>query len=152
MGKIILILTTFLTISAYSQEVKLFTYSASVCDESIDIEKLQPRIISKELKNDTLIIKISTVANCNGIDNPVAIFKNDTLNIFYIEGKIVIDTLKNGKSRTRIEELCCKCCFEFSFSITSLNFVPKNIKVNNKIIRFHKNKYKLEEDDLFFEY
>lgn len=78
----------------------------SSCDNKSYPEFIRNRLISKEIKNDTLFLNLGLVLNCCPSVNPKLKYRNDTL---FIE--IIDDS----------EIWCaCECCYELQMKVTGI--------------------------------
>ncbi len=170
MHSLFVLIITFLSITLiHAQELEVVNVAQTTCDHRIDISRIQPRIISKSIRNDTVLISIGTIANCAGIYDVSAFFKEDTLFIKYLHGKLSIDTVYKNQIETiysfatydkrsidtiitnnkvenileLVEIASCSCCFEFNFTIAGLFHEPCYVNVNNSELKYHPNKCKI---------
>lgn len=126
----------------------LIHFEESECNSELDEELLQERIANQQLKSDTFMIEIGTIANCGGIRSQSIKYENDTLDIFYDEGQERTDTLRDERGkileiRDVIVTSDCECCFEFIFYIKGISKIPSVVRLNKKIIKYYPDKYKV---------
>lgn len=117
----------------------------SGCDHSVDVYRIQHRIINQTYKNDTFNICIGVMANCAGIYNVQSEYANDTIYFGYDEGQFVRDTIKKrGKKviNKYVSRAACDCCFEFQFTALKLPQKPKFVKINGREFNYFADKYK----------
>lgn len=129
----ILFITLVIIACKDKQENISITFDQSSCNPDYDINSVEARIVRNEIRNDTLWLSLSTVANCCGIYEAQAMLLKDTLNIVYKEGCIDKVTLTSGKVETMISDASCDCCFEFYFTISGVKTNPRYIKINDKL-------------------
>jgi len=136
-----------LSISLKGQQSNLIDFYPSTCDEHQDVERIRERISDIFIKNDTLFVTISVVANCGiNIDqlSADAIYWNDTLRLSFEPIPIITDTLYEDEETIYHYSLSmeeCDCCFEFMYLVKGVTNTSIPIKLNNKNISFHKEKY-----------
>ena len=135
-----------ITSFALSQESNLIDFLPSTCDYNENTERIRNRISEIYLQNDTLFVSVGFVANCGYEDNPIAdaIIKNDTLYLSFGYKYVIEDTLvENGDSVFIISfsEYECDCCFEFQYLVRNVNSDTIPVKLNDKLITFHLEKY-----------
>ena len=102
----------FILSSGISPAQELVETSLSSCDSKSYPEYIRDRLISKELKSDTLILKLGLVLNCCPSPKPSLTFKNDTLFIQITDTSHIF--------------CACECCFELQLKATGIpdtNFI-----------------------------
>jgi YD repeat-containing protein len=148
MKKVIIILTFVFNLifnQGFSQNIELISYELIPCnkDEMANLHIYQKRIIDKDLKADTLILKLTTVMNCCSGEKAGAFIKNDTLNLIsdYADS---IPTL-NHKGDTigwQGAEMCdCTCSFTMVYKIKGVVDTSLIVIINDEVIKLLPNKY-----------
>ncbi len=90
----------------YSFTQQITGFSLSSCDKKSDPVYIHNRLISKEIRQDTLILKLGLVLNCCPDPKPILKYDKDTL---------LLDV------NDRSEIFCaCLCCFEFEIRLTGI--------------------------------
>lgn len=123
---LISILITLLTFPIFTQNVELVDFTYSDCDESIDVTRVNTRIVGISYVNDTLQIEVGTVALCCVDFIPSISFRNDTLNLLFEETGIPCE---------------CECCYQFVYSISGLNNKLIEVELQSKHIELSSDKY-----------
>jgi antitoxin component YwqK of YwqJK toxin-antitoxin module len=117
----------------------------SGCDQSVDVYRVQDRIVNQTFRNDTFDICIGVKANCAGIFDVQSEYANDTIYFSYNEGAIQRDTIKKRGKKEIVEYASmagCDCCFEFQFKAFNLPKQPKYVKINGIEFKYYTDKYK----------
>lgn len=140
--------------SLVAQEIKNFFLPE--CNQDIDLGKAINRISYQTFENDVLSISFSLVSNCAGVFNPTIKYNSDTLEVKYEDYKTEYDTVAtydsivNASATLEINEihattsmLACDCYFELELEITGLLKNPAIVILNNNIIEYYPEKYKL---------
>lgn len=102
----------FILICAVSSAQEVVTYKLSECDSDSYVELVRRRIVSKTVKEDTLILKLGFIENCCLSPKPSIKKSNDSLFL----------------SMQNVSELfcACDCCFEMEIKVSNIrdtNFV-----------------------------
>lgn len=120
------IIISNLLYSQINNSPKLVNFIPSECDKETEVYRLRTRIIDKWYNNDTLKIEVGTSATCCVDFVPSIEFKNDTLNLIFIE----------------TGEACeCMCCYQFIYSIIGIGKKNVNIKLNGAAVELSSEKY-----------
>jgi hypothetical protein len=143
MKKLILILSFFNICLCFSQNIELPVINVyqSECDRFADITRIQKRIISQRMNNDTLTVLFGTIENCAGIYDVKSYLICDTLKFEYRIGIPSSEIAENGDNYVSVAN--CDCCFEFTFEVQGLKYSPKVIKLFDSIMIFYPDKYKI---------
>ena len=137
--KFLILLILLYSFSFGQNDIKVVDFLKSECDNTYDLERIQPRLLEQNYNNSLFTIKIGTVANCLGISLVKADYNNDTLNISYRNGIVTPDTITGGEI---LEFANCDCCFEFHFFIEGLPKEPNYIIINNREFHYYPDIYK----------
>jgi len=130
------------------QESNLIDFHPSFCDESEDALRIRNRVSDIFFKNDTLFISVGFVANCGFATEhlyPGAHYLNDTLYLSFDLEPQITDSVNEGEEIIYFTSLNyeeCDCCFEFMYLLKNIPHDSIPIKLNDKNIYFHKEKYK----------
>ncbi|MBA6155184.1 hypothetical protein H3Z83_01415 [Tenacibaculum sp. S7007] len=165
MKKIFTLLLIFTFSSSYSQEkIKLVEYTSSKCEEIYfeNINKVNSRIINKELINDILNISVLTTTSCDNTEIGEIEVKNDTLNLIhhtkrdFIEPitKIIVknDSIQVIEKATHIEEITeCECVYKLNYLIKNIELEKFIVTLNSKIIEESEHQFKIKRDKATFE-
>lgn len=104
------VLGSMLALTSYSQET--ISYNLSDCDSDSFVDFLRDRIVSKEIVDDSLYLRIGFSDNCCINPVPDVIQSNDTL---------FLSVKNNSDAHCK-----CQCCFELEMKIPNIrdtNFV-----------------------------
>ncbi|WP_289056065.1 hypothetical protein [Carboxylicivirga marina] len=142
------LLILFIGISSNGQESNLIGFYPSFCDENEDVLRIRDRVSNVFFRNDTLFVSVGFVANC-GFEsehlNPGAQLLNDTLYLSFDLEPQITDSIIEGEKIiyfTSLNYVDCDCCFEFMYLLKNIPHDSIPIKLNNKNICYHKEKYK----------
>lgn len=145
MKSLSLFLLVFSSLISFGQNTKLAVVGVhqSKCQQQQAHCRLQPRIVTQILRNDTLTTTIGVIENCAGISEVKAFLNKDSLKLYYTVGTRKYDTLPNGTIRITKSAARCDCCFEFTFRTIGLKDIPHNTTINDSIIKPYPEKYKI---------
>jgi len=141
----LIILTVLISFEAFNQNSKnpeIINYRA-ICDQNELFEnhsRINPRIISRDFKDDIFTLVIDINGNCCISDTSWVELSKDTLYIF--TGPI--DTI-NNKTRIIIAPTECDCFFHLSYDIEGLSKEPTTFYFNGSEIKESNEKYLPEE-------
>ncbi len=129
MKKLLPGLILLFSLNGFGQEIVGF--SMSDCDRQDYPQFTKNRLLSKEYRNDTLLLKLGMVLNCAIDPIPIVQLSEDSLFIAFKD--------------TSTSYAMCDCCFELNFTLTE---VPDT----NFILFYGLNRTSLEEDseDTFY--
>lgn len=145
---IYILLVSLLSFNALGQKSNLVDFQPSSCDHKEDVDRIRERISEIYLQQDTLVVNVGFVANCAYSEEPIfgdACFDNDTLYLKYDFKHYFVDTLFENGDTVFYQSLNyyeCDCCFEFTYIIAGVHKKDMPIKLNDKIMHFHPEKYK----------
>lgn len=123
MKKITFLTLIIISATTLGQNVDLINFKSFDCDEETDAFEAKNKIITKQHKKDTLVIKIGTTANCCTGFNPSVSFKKKNL---------ILDFEEYG-------EYCnCICYYEFEYTIVGIRKKRYSVYLKNEKI-FWKN-------------
>lgn len=88
--------------------VVLHRFIPSTCNGDLDPYQLKDRIVSKEIKNDSLYLTVAFAENCCLEIDPLITFDNSVLNIELSKG-------------TQQYVCDCNCCYELTLVLTGLD-------------------------------
>ncbi len=129
----------------FSQNIELIGYKLFPCDkeEMINLDIYQTRIVDKELKKDTLILRVTTVMNCCSGEKAIVFLKNDTLNLIsdYADSIPVLNQIGDTIGWHETEICDCDCCFTLEYKIKGVGDTGLVITLNGDMIRLLANKY-----------
>ena len=142
----ITILTIFICFSiignTFCQKLE-FDYSEKLIPrDSNDERQLMDRIVSQEIRNDTLLLLINTFIDCEGVyDMNVQKKTDDTLCFSFHEGAIYKEIDDSGD--TVVRAICSEGVdfFEYSFIIPRIKSIPV-ILWNDSVLEFSTERFK----------
>jgi|JI8StandDraft_1071087.scaffolds.fasta_scaffold76851_2 hypothetical protein len=124
-----LIIHIFISTVIFSQDKQLYSYiyNATECKNTVELSKINERIIELKASKDTLFIKIGVVTNCANRDMGKVLIQNDTIRL---------------SSYSKYDELWdCNCYFEMDYHIFPLVYNTQKI--------FYEDKFLLESRELY---
>ncbi|MBL1281548.1 MAG: hypothetical protein COA33_014830 [Fluviicola sp.] len=138
----------FVSNSLFSQEI--VDYALSPCDINSRVQLIQPRIVTRYLKGDTLFLAIGFRENCGFDLNPGASSKNDTLSLELSQPRpAVFDSLGNEVYEDVIITMC-DCCFELELSLIGIKDTNFVLLVNGfEFVHQDKSRIKLPDEYVF---
>jgi hypothetical protein len=145
MNKTILILCFLNFYVCYSQNLELpvIDVKISECDNNADTYRIQDRIVTQHLTNDTFTITLGLVENWMGIRDVKSFINEDSLKFYYETGSVRVDTTSKGEIKEYVVIITGECYFEFTFTIKGLKKIPKIITLNGNVIGKYFDKYKI---------
>ena len=117
-----LIIHVFITTVIFSQDKQLYsyTYHATECKNTVELGKINERIIELKASKDSLFIKIGVVTNCAHRDMGKVLIQNDTIRL---------------SSYSKYDELMdCHCYFEMDYHIFPLYYNTQKIFYEDKLL------------------
>lgn len=123
-------------------QIALLHVEAAPCDASIDIFRVQNRIVSQSVEKGIFKLSVGMVMNCAGMHNVTLVFSADTLRINFEEGREAADTASNGRITRYIQTYSCDCYLEHTLTIAGLPKVPEGIILGDSVLKFYPDKYK----------
>ena len=144
---IYILIISLISLNVIGQKSNLIVFLPSTCDLNEDVLRIRERISEMYLKHDTLVINVGFVANCGYSESPItggAIFENDTLYLTYGFKHNFMDTIvENGDTVVYVSMNYaeCDCCFEFMYLLREIPSTDIPIKLNDRTIFFHLEKY-----------
>ncbi len=134
-------------------EISVLDLKSSQCENGIDAYRIQKRIISQDIVNDTLHVEISVCTDCGANIVGVAFYSGDTL--YLNSGSSFIEEIdQKGDTLKYLEKGAdCFCDYVFLYKLESkrtFNF----IKYDGELIKYHENhfrpKVKIQNNDTLF--
>jgi hypothetical protein len=114
--KLILITAGSFLIGQLIAQDTVITLQSECTEDSINVLKLRERLLSKSLRNDTLILVVAVRENCCSKFMAIMDWQIDTLNIKY-------DNIG--------EDCFCPCFFHLTFLLPHFSEIPNEIRFNN---------------------
>jgi hypothetical protein len=108
----------------------LISFKQSKCKST---ESMSEKILHKELRSDTLIVKVRGNQNCDTQYKSEFNFTDDHLNLSTSQLPHIIK-LRNGQTDTLYSTYQCNCVYEFTYTISHVHILPQAITFNGKII------------------
>ncbi len=129
----LLFLTLSMLLPFFISSQEIIELRLSDCDSQTNLDLLKPRINSKKILNDTLLLSIGYKDNCCIEPKAKLNLNNDTLNI---------------KINNTSDIWCaCDCCFELDVKITGIKDTNFILVMNDQVFKTSTNRfYKLPED------
>ena len=91
------------------------------------------KILHKELRSDTLILKIRSAQNCDTQYKGDFNFADNHLNLTLTQLPKIIKR-KSGQVDTIYTTQTCNCMYEFTYTINRIRALPQTITLKGKII------------------
>lgn len=108
----------------------LIAFKQSSCKTSTPLPE---KILHKELRSDTLVLKVRSSQNCDTQFKPEFNFADNHLNLTLTQLPKIIKR-KNGEIDIIYTTQSCNCAYEFTYTINHIRALPQTIALNSKII------------------
>jgi len=108
----------------------LVAFKQSACKSNT---QAPDKILHKELRADTLVIKVRSTQMCDAAYKGDFNFADNHLNLSLTQLPQIIKR-KNGQTDTIYTTTECYCVYEFTYTISNTHAVPQTIILNGKTV------------------